>query len=157
MNRVDKIFRDSLYRKVLEEIQECEKDRVFCKHNLEHFINMARIAYIKVLEEGLDVKKDIVYAIGLLHDIGRAKEYKENIPHNIAGVEIAKEILKGKDFSEDEIEIILSGIFHHRKGSEDPLGKIVYDSDKTSRECFSCKAEKECKWNKEKKNLTIKY
>ncbi len=157
MKRIDKILEDSLYKKSLEEINECERDRVFCRHNLDHFINMARIAYIMVLEDGLDIKKDIIYAIGLLHDIGRAKEYKENIPHHIASVEIAKEILAGKGFSVDEIETILGGIFDHRKGGENPLGKIVFKSDKISRACFSCKAEKECKWSREKKNLTIKY
>ncbi|MEG0296424.1 MAG: HD domain-containing protein [Clostridium sp.] len=157
MKKVDKILNDNLYKKCLEEIKECEKDREFCLHNLEHFINMARISYIKVLEEGLAYSKDIIYSIGLLHDIGRAEEYKNNIPHHIASVEISKEILKDKGFSKEDIEVILKGIFDHRKGSDDALGKIVYESDKLSRECFSCPAEKDCKWSKEKKNLTIKY
>ena len=157
MDRVNRILNDSLYKKCIEEIKKCEINRVFCKHNIEHFINMARISYIKVLEEGLDYKKDIIYAIGLLHDIGRAKEYNENIPHHIASVEIAKEILIGKGFSDEEIEIILKGIFDHRKGSESPLGRIVFESDKLSRECFSCPAEKDCKWSEEKKNIKIKY
>lgn len=157
MKRVDNILNDNLYVQCLEEIAECEKERVFCRHNIEHFINMARIAYIKVLEEKLDYKKDLIYAIGLLHDIGRAKEYKENIPHHLASIEISKEILKDKGFSSKEIEIILLAIHDHRKGSINPLGRIVYESDKLSRACFSCNAEKECKWSKEKKNLVIKY
>ena len=37
------------------------------------------------------------------------------------------------------------------------LNNIIYTSDKLSRNCFSCKSEKECYWDKEKKNLKIKY
>lgn len=157
MNRIENILNDRLYIKCLSDIEDCEATREFCKHNLDHFINMARISYIKVLEEGLKYSKAVIYAIGLLHDIGRAKEYREGIPHHIASVELAKEILKDKGFTDEEVEVILKGIYDHRKGSKTNLGRIVYESDKLSRECYSCKAQKNCKWSIEKKNLIIKY
>lgn len=157
MERFNRILNDNLYKKYLDEIKECEKERIFCKHNLEHFMNMARILYIKVLEEGINISKEISYTIGILHDIGRAEEYRNNTPHHIASIELSKEILKDKGFTKEEEEIILKAIFDHRYGGKDTFGRIVYESDKESRECFYCLAEKECKWSKEKKNLTIKY
>ena len=110
-----------------------------------------------VLENGLKYSKDVIYAIGLLHDIGRVKQYEEGIPHDEASVMMAKEILESTDFTEDEKKLILSGIDSHRKESDNTLEAIIYKSDKLSRNCFDCTAEKECYWSKDKKNLTVKY
>ena len=157
MKRVNKILNDKLYIETLKKIEEVETTREFCKHNFQHFIDMARISYIRMLEEGLHYDKEIIYAIGVLHDIGRYEEYKNGIPHHIASVDIAKIILEDKGFKEEEIQIILKGIYEHRKGSDNILGKIVYESDKLSRECYRCKAKDTCNWKEEKKNLKIKY
>lgn len=118
---------------------------------------MARIAYIMVLEENLNISKEVIYAIGLLHDIGRVKQYEEGISHDIASVEMSKEILKETNFTADEINIILSGIASHRKESDKRLEEIIYKADKLSRQCFNCKVKRECYWKDEKKNLAIKY
>ena len=93
MERVNKILNHPTYKTLLEELSRLEKDRFFCKHSLEHFLDVARIAYINVLERGLSYKKEIIYAIALLHDIGRVEEYKNGISHDIASVKIAEEIL----------------------------------------------------------------
>ena len=37
------------------------------------------------------------------------------------------------------------------------LEEIIYKADKLSRQCFNCKAEKECYWSSEKKNFKITY
>ena len=157
MNKIDKIFKNEMYIEALAALEKYEENREFCKHDMNHFIDMARIAYIIVLEEGLKYSKDIIYAIGLLHDIGRVKQYESNIPHDEASVIMAKEILKHTDFTDEEKSIIIQGIDSHRKESENKLEEIIYRSDKLSRRCFDCKAEKECYWSKEKKNFTIKY
>lgn len=155
MERVNKILNHPTYKILLEELRELEKDRFFCKHSLAHFLDVARIAYIKVLERGLSYKKETIYAIALLHDIGRVEEYKNGIDHNIASVRVAEEILMELEFSKDEIDMICKCIKEHRIEGEDELSKIIYESDKASRNCFNCNAFDFCKWSNEKKNKGI--
>ena len=157
MDKVNEILNNKDYRIFLEELSELEKERVFCNHTIEHFLDVSRIAYIRVLEEGLKYSKEVIYAIGLLHDIGRVLEYKEEIPHHEGSVIIAKDIIKETNFTKEEKDEIIKGIENHRKDSGDELSRIIYESDKLSRNCFSCKAEKDCYWSKEKKNFKIKY
>ena len=157
MKNIDIIFNNVQYRNALKSLKEYEKDREFCNHTIEHFIDVARIAYIMVLEENLNISKEVIYAIGLLHDIGRVKQYEEGISHDIASVEMSKEILKETNFTSDEINIILSGIASHRKESDKRLEEIIYKADKLSRQCFNCKVKRECYWKDEKKNLARKY
>lgn len=157
MENIDKILNNKLYKESLEKLKLYEKDREFCNHTIEHFIDVARIAYIMVLEENIEISKEVIYAIGLLHDIGRVKQYEEGIPHHIASVELSEKILKDIDFTEEEKEVILKSIEGHRRENDDELGAIIYKSDKISRECFSCKAIDECYWSDEKKNLKINY
>ena len=157
MNNIDAIMSNKLYKESLEKLSEYERDREFCNHTIEHFIDVSRIAYIMVLEEKLSVSKEIIYAIGLLHDIGRVRQYEEGIHHDIASVEMSREILKETNFTEYEIDTILNGIANHRKESDNKLEEIIYKADKLSRQCFNCKAEKECYWSSEKKNFKITY
>lgn len=157
MNNIDVIISNKLYKEALKKLSEYERDREFCNHTIEHFIDVSRIAYIMVLEEKLSVSKEVIYAIGLLHDIGRVRQYEEGIHHDIASVEMSREILKETSFTEQEINIILNGIANHRKESDNKLEEIIYKADKLSRQCFNCKAEKECYWSSEKKNFKITY
>lgn len=157
MKKVNDILNNTLYKENLEKLLKYEEKREFCRHDLKHFIDMARIAYIMVLERGLPYAKELIYAIGLLHDIGRVKQYEEGIPHHIASVELSKEILKKIDFTEEEKNIIIKSIQNHRKEADDELSLIIYRSDKLSRECFNCKAINDCYWSDEKKNLKINY
>lgn len=103
----------------------------------------------------MNISKEIIYAIGLLHDIGRWVEYEGGEKHNKASYKLSLDILKECDFNKEEIEIILSGILNHRNSEAEGLDKIIYLADKKSRSCFLCNAEKLCKWSKEKKNLDI--
>ena len=157
MENINIILNNKEYKQALEKLSEYERNREFCNHTIEHFMDVSRIAYIMVLEEKLNVSKEVIYAIGLLHDIGRVKQYEEGIHHDIASVEMSKEILKETSFTDEEINIILNGIANHRKESDNKLGEIIYKADKLSRQCFNCKAEKECYWSSEKKNFKITY
>ena len=157
MENVNIILNNKEYKQALEKLSEYERNREFCNHTIEHFMDVSRIAYIMILEENLNVSKEIVYAIGLLHDIGRVKQYEEGIHHDIASVEMSKEILKETSLTDEEINIILNGIANHRKESDNKLEEIIYKADKLSRQCFNCKAEKECYWSSEKKNFKITY
>lgn len=157
MDNINIILNNKEYKQALEKLNEYERNREFCNHTIEHFIDVSRIAYIMVLEENLSVSKEVIYAIGLLHDIGRVKQYEEGIHHDIASVEMSKEILKETSFTKEEINIILNGIANHRKESDNKLEEIIYKADKLSRQCFNCKAEQECYWSSEKKNFKITY
>ncbi len=84
MERIEKILSDPQYRFYCEKNQKWEQSRVFCKHDMEHFWQTARVAYILYLEsKDEDDKlsggkvKEMLYAAALLHDIGRFKEYED--------------------------------------------------------------------------------
>lgn len=159
MDKVNKILKDKLYQEKFNRIAELEKDREFCNHTMEHFIDVARIAYILNLEKDLGFRKDIIYAAAMLHDIGRADEYDKGIPHHIAGADISKKILHSIDgFSETDIKDIINAIIEHRSSSEHTtkLGELIYKSDKLSRCCFNCPASSKCNWSEEKKNNYLK-
>lgn len=157
MEKINEIIKNNTYIKNYREIQKLEKDRRFCRHTMEHFLDVARIAYITSLEENLNYSKDLIYGAALLHDIGRAEEYKTGINHDTAGRIIAGEILNETSYTEEEKEIILNAIENHgTKDSGDDFSELIYKSDKMSRNCFACSAEQECYWSLEKKNFEIK-
>ncbi|MPQ44117.1 HD domain-containing protein [Clostridium tarantellae] len=157
MKKVNNIVNNFLYKEYLKKNNEYEFNREFCKHNMEHFLNMARISYIICLEKNIPIDKEIIYAIALLHDIGRWKEYKEGIPHEKASYELSGDILVQCGFNSNDITIIKDAILNHRNKYAKGINKIFYESDKLSRSCFICKSENKCKWSKEKKNMLIKY
>ena len=158
MDRVNQIWKHPLYQTELHKLQLLEADREFCRHTPEHFLDVARLAYIRALEENYSVSKELIYCTALLHDIGRARQYEDGTPHDEAGAVIAEQILKELGFSPEEIQAIVSAIRGHRaETNQTILGQLIYRADKKSRNCFSCKAEPECYWSSAKKNMTIKY
>ncbi|MGL4772920.1 MAG: HD domain-containing protein [Clostridium sp.] len=159
MDKYNEIIQDKGFLECLEKLKILEENRVFCRHDIEHFLALARIAYIQILENKLNYSKDVVYGIALLHDLGRVLEYENGIPHHEGSVIIGREILSRTTYSDEEINTILGGIESHRENgeNEDLLKEIIKKSDKLSRNCFCCNAEKECYWSKEKKNFKITY
>lgn len=156
MENVNSILSNPKYKELLRKLGELEKDRWYCGHDLSHFLDVARIAYITVMEEKLNFKKEVIYAIALLHDIGRVSEYTEGKDHHKASAEIAKDLLGETNFTVEDKEDILRAIDNHRKETDDELSKLIYTSDKLSRNCLNCRAYKECYWKEEKKNKIIK-
>lgn len=159
MDKINSILNNENFNEYVKKNKRCEKDRKFCKHNIQHFLDVARIAYILVLENKINVSKDVVYGTALLHDIGRWVEYKENVHHEVASSKLAREILIAAGYETEEMNIILNTILSHRQeeNEKNSFGHIFYLSDKLSRNCFYCKAVDECKWSDEKKNYTINY
>ena len=159
MENTNIIFSETDYKEYLEKLVYLEKDRIFCRHNLEHFIDMARICVILCYENKVDFDKDLVYSAALLHDIGRIKEIEDGTRHEIASAELALHFLGETKFSEEDKEKIISLIKNHRnkKNPDKSLEKMFYMADKLSRYCFRCPARDKCNWSDEKKNLTIKY
>lgn len=159
MERVDKVMKHPAFRENMEKIEKAEIDRFFCRHGLNHALDVARIFYILVLEEGISVDKELVYATALLHDIGRYEQYENGTPHNEAGAKLAGEIMASCGFSEDECAMAVNAIKGHRRDSDDSdmFGHLLYKADKLSRDCYQCEAEPECYWSAEQKNMRVKY
>ncbi len=158
MNRYNRVLVHPMYKKLICCLDDLEKERIFCRHDIRHFLDVARIMYILNAEEKTGLSKDMIYAAALLHDIGRVKQYKHGIPHNEAGAEIAREILEGCGFGDNECNLICTAILCHRHENECPesgLAALLYRADKMSRLCFNCGACGECYWNSEEKNSEI--
>lgn len=160
MKRANLILQNQLFRAHLEQNRVAEADRCFCHHDMGHFLDVARIARIICLQEGIEIGEDILYAAALLHDIGRHIQYEDGTPHETASARIAPQILAQCDYSEWESNYIVDAIRAHRDASvetEQNLRGVLYRADKASRACFACAAEKECNWERKKKNLLIRY
>lgn len=158
MERVNKICAHSLWKSCVEIINELEKERIFCVHDISHFLDVARLAYIENLERNLNISKELIYAAALLHDIGRQLEYLENIPHDKASAMLAGDILKDCGFELHEQNEIITAIAQHRNpetAKRDNLAGLIYRADKKSRQCLFCKSEKLCSWSINKKNLNL--
>lgn len=158
MERIDKILNHDLFIQYLRMNEEAERDRVFCRHDMGHFLDVARIAWILNLEENLSVDRETVYATALLHDIGRHIQYADGTPHEKASARLAAPILRDCGFEDKETSVIISAIETHRDSStalQRNLNGILYRADKASRACFACKAEKECNWKENRKNKSI--
>ncbi len=158
MDRISQITNNKIYIECMSYINTSEENRQFCLHGIEHSLDVARICYIINLEEKLGYKKDVIYAMALLHDIGRCKEYKEQVSHHQAGAEIAKNILEEAGFWQDEIDMICEAITSHKHVEESKdLKFLLYKGDKLSRNCFNCKMYGECYWQDDLKNKEITY
>lgn len=158
-DRINLIIENPSFQYNLRCIVELEKHREFCRHDMQHFLDVARLMYIMNLENNLNIPKYLIYATALLHDIGRGEQYEKGTPHHTAGVEIAKNILQQCKYDTKEIEEILEAIGNHRDNTEklNSLSHLLYKCDKLSRNCIHCKATEGCKWPIEKKNLKITY
>lgn len=159
MERINRICRHPLWKESVAEIQRLEEDRIFCRHNPAHYLDVARIAYIENLEKNIGISKEVIYAAALLHDIGRHRQYLEGIPHEEASAVLADPILRDCGFTEMEQKEIISAISEHRTpetAGKDNLQGLIYRADKSSRSCLFCNASKECNWGIEKKNITLK-
>lgn len=157
MNRIERIRNHPIYQQEYERLQRMEEGRTYCGHDMEHFLDVARVCWIKVLEEKLPLSKDMVYAAGLLHDIGKGLQYEQGKPHHIASADLAEQIMADCGFSQEEISGVAEAIRLHRKPQEHdhPLVSLLYFADKKTRLCFCCKAAAECNWSDEKRTNEI--
>lgn len=159
MERVNKILNHKKYIEYVERIKKLESNRKLCHHDIRHFINVSRIMYVINLEDKLSFNKEIIYACGFLHDIGKWQQYERKVPHEIASAKLAEQILIECDFNKIEIYEILKAIKNHRnkENEKNSLSELLYKSDKLSRDCFRCFAQEQCYWSEDKKNLELKY
>ena len=160
MRRVNQIYKLPVFQEKFKALQDAEKSSPFCRHTWEHFMDVARLMYIYSLEQKLNFSKEFIYAMALMHDIGRIDQIEKGISHELAGAALCDVILPDCGFTKEEIDRIKVAILHHRKATSednDPLYKMLYWADKKSRNCFACEMKEECNWDKEKMNLEIEY
>ncbi|WP_238492479.1 HD domain-containing protein [Desulfotruncus alcoholivorax] len=145
---------DNYYRECLEHNAVAEVERRFCRHDLQHMLDVARITYMLVLEDACQkghdtamLTREIIYAAGLLHDLARWLEYETGEDHAVAGARLAGPVLDRSGFNDREKEVILTAIREHRAGAEEKtssLGRYMARADDLSRPCYNCKARNEC-------------
>jgi len=157
MSRIDKILNHPFFQEFVALNYAREKNRRFCRHDKQHLIDVARICYILVLEGQLEVElipgaarkqvQEVVYAAGLLHDIGRWQQYDTGEDHALVSARLAVGILKDAGFSNLEIELTTRAIARHRSGATGGgvLGECLRRADDLSRPCRACKVRDECK------------
>lgn len=158
MDRVEAIRRHPLFMGEYGRLWAAEADRPFCRHGMDHLLDVARLMYLYSLEDQSGLPKDLLYAAALLHDIGRYQQLSQGTPHHKAGADLAGEILPACGFFPEETARIQNAILAHRTGDDpDLLAVYLYRGDKQSRPCFACDAEPDCNWPESKKNLQIIY
>ncbi|AIY84463.1 HD domain-containing protein [Clostridium baratii] len=158
MDKINEILQNNIFKANMIKLEKLEENREFCRHGINHSLDVARIAYIMTLEKELAYSKEIIYAVALLHDIGRVMQYEKGISHHEGSVILAEEILKNTSYDDEEIIIIIDAIKNHRnKENASEFNKLIFKSDKLSRNCFMCKSYDECYWDSNKKNNIINY
>jgi len=150
MNKIEKIIANPAYKDFLQRNNNAEKERIFCCHNFDHVIETARLTYILILEEGNPfISREIAYAAGLLHDIGRWAEYQTGEDHAKKSAELSKELLIEAGFSSDETRLIQKAISEHRDKNyslknRPVLSAALARADSMSRKCFCCSSKEQC-------------
>ena len=164
MDRVNLIWHHPVYQKLYVALQWREKDRLFCRHDMEHFLSVARLMWMYALESRWNQKKDVLYGTALLHDLGRIRQYEFGEPHDVAGARIARDILatlpQTDRYTADEERMMVEAIACHRRKGEEAgsrLSELLALCDKEARLCFVCPVQNQCKWPEEKRNEKIRY
>ncbi|MDD2234345.1 MAG: HD domain-containing protein [Desulfitobacteriaceae bacterium] len=146
--RVNRLIRNFSYQDYLLKIAKAEKKRKYCKHNFDHGLTVARIAYAYLLEQDETcLEKEIIYVTALLHDIGRWVEYRTGEDHARASAALAQPLLEESGFNPEEIKTIIKAIAEHSKHSSENLsvlGRSLALADNWARDCRSCKAKDGC-------------
>jgi len=169
MKRVDLLITDEFYTQYLQRNVEEEKEPKFCQHDFRHHLDVARIAYILVLEHndlnyfiqehglaGRLAAKEVIYAAGLLHDIGKWQEYKAGVDHASFGAKLAREILPRAFFNPHEVELIARAVYEHRNicSTMTFLGERLHRADNLARICNKCEYNADCPKKRHKREIT---
>lgn len=165
------ILQDELFMEYINRNVDTCQQHSFCNHDLAHMIDVARIAYILVLEHndmeyfiqvanlaGRMAAKEIIYTAGLLHDIGKWEEYDTGADHATYGSYLVRELLPRFEFDDNETAIIARAVFEHRNISEEMsfLGERLHRADNLSRVCAQCAEKKGCiKFNNKEMSPTL--
>jgi uncharacterized protein len=120
----------------IKEIQKIVNDELSCcAHNFEHVMRVYNLSIF--LAENEEIDMEVLKISALLHDIARRKEDNDktgDIDHAILGAEMAENILKKMDYSQEKINSVKHCIITHRfRTGNKPKTKeamILFDADK---------------------------
>jgi len=159
LERIERIKADPLYQEYLLLNGLREKERAFCRHDFQHALAVSQIS-CKIIDDtgGMDgfARKEglpgpgqaleVVYAAGLLHDIGRWRQYDTGEDHALAGARLSRTVLERAGFTQNEIKTVTRAIGEHRRAGAGAsyLGRVVCLADDLSRPCGTCKARSDC-------------
>ncbi len=148
MKRANLLLQAPAYRDYMEKISRAELERAFCRHDLHHCLEVARLCWLFLLEAGADYPREVVYGAALLHDIGRWMEYRGQGCHAGLGAKLAEPLLTGAGYTEPERELITAAISEHRREEDavfsSSLSYYLRQADKYSRPCFTCAVGEDC-------------
>lgn len=159
MDRIQKIKDDPFYKECLSLNGDRERDRLFCRHDFQHMLDVSQISYNMItgavsLDEfaakeglpGVTGASEVIFAAGLLHDIGRWRQYDNGEDHAQAGAVMARPVLERAGFLKEEIKAITSAIGDHRRAGPGSsfLGRVICLADDLSRPCGTCNARLDC-------------
>ena len=136
LKRIEKIKSDHFYLKCLS----LNSLRVISETvGLERFAGDERLS-------GPGQAEEVICAAGLLHDIGRWRQYDNGEDHALAGAGMAGEVLERAGFSGHEIKVITRAIREHRREApgSSRLGRVLCLADDLSRPCKTCGARMDC-------------
>lgn len=158
LKRIQLLMNEPLYAEYMERNSSSKKERL-CPHDISHHFDVARITYILILENNdlayfmkesrissRTAAKDVIYAAGLLHDIGKWAEYREGIDHSTYSAKLARGILPRALFNYEEIETISKAIAEHENLNDEMsfLGEKLYRAENLSRICSQCQHNTQC-------------
>lgn len=157
MFRVERLLYNGQFQELMGELEELERNRVFCRHGWEHCMAVARAAALLNEERCLGYSREMLYALALVHDIGRVQQYKDGTPHEEAGARIAGELLPLCGFEAGEVKKMVDAILEHRsdREGENGLSQLLMEADKRTRLCFACGVRESCNWQAQRQNFTI--
>ena len=162
MDTVTRLIQHPLYKEKYDALQVYEKERLYCRHDMRHFMRVAQIADQIARENRLSFSTEEITLAALLHDIGRTMQYQHKISHAEASASFAREILLSLGYDDKKTEEIRKAIRTHsnrtdvkkrfaRRGELQSLDELLSFADQFSRECFSCEVKDSCKWKTEEK------
>lgn len=127
MKYVKRLLEETEYLQWVEELEQAEAERIFCRHGLSHSLDVARIGWILTLERGQagtgkpgEALKEKIYLTALLHDLGRLSEAKQGTPHHRAGAALAEQLLARIQYPKEDRQEILAAISAHRGAGKSP-------------------------------------
>jgi uncharacterized protein len=119
-----------MYTKIENHMLSLMKDSA---HDCQHIYRV--LYYSLEISREMDVEQDILIAAALLHDIGRAEEYRNrSVDHALAGAEMAYRFLLDNGWTKDNALQVRNCIASHRYRNDikpaTPEAEILFDADK---------------------------
>ncbi|MDO4540097.1 MAG: HD domain-containing protein [Syntrophomonadaceae bacterium] len=159
MKRIQHLVSDPTYQEYIRRNVEQEKGDSHCDHDMSHHFDVARITYILILEQnelnyfvkeaGLSSRlaaKEVIYAAGLLHDVGLWQQYISGECHATVSAQLARKMLPEAGFGAHEIDIICRAVFEHSSPSREMsfLGERLHRAGNLARNCAVCEHFDNC-------------